>query len=139
MNVEAELELTPKQAEVMARGMLAVARSEHDLDPRELALIKEFWPGPIESLPDVQPEEVRDALAGGGLVDHFLRSCLLVAWADNDYTAAEQKAIERFATALGVPAGDLATMERAVKDALLGQLSHLANVDAVVEVAKKLS
>jgi tellurite resistance protein len=133
-----DVEISPKQAEIMARGMVAVARSAHALDARELALIKAFWQGPIETLPDVQPEEVRDAIAGSPLVDHFLRSCLLVAWADNDYTEPEHRVVERFASALGVSSADLSALERSVKDTLLGQLSHLANVDAVVGVAKKL-
>jgi tellurite resistance protein len=143
-----EIELTAGQAEVIARGMYAVARAEGGVHVREAELIKSFYGdvtdgsarslSTLEQLGDIEPEMVATALTTAPLAQLFLKSCVLLSWADGQAGPQERVLIEKFAKALKVSPEQLAELDQSVKEYLLGHLSHLANVDATVEVAKKL-
>jgi tellurite resistance protein len=69
----------------------------------------------------------------------LLHSCLLLAHTDGNYSSAERAKIGTIATALGVSAAELGQLEDAVSDTLLQQISRITNVDALREVAGKMS
>ena len=68
----------------------------------------------------------------------FIKTALLLTWADGQVSDAERKAVHDFAKALQVDDAALEKHEAAVKDFLLGQLVHVQNTDAVREVANKM-
>lgn len=68
----------------------------------------------------------------------LLHSCLLLAHADGDYSAAERSKVQAFADALNVPADALRRIEEGVTDYLLQQISRISNTDALQEVAREL-
>jgi tellurite resistance protein len=143
-----EVVVTQAQAEVIARGMMAVARADGGVHERELGLVKGFLSdvagsgaaalSAVENAPDVTPDVVATALSAKELALLFLKSCLLVAYADGEYAPAERDVIDGYAKALGVDAKVLGQLDHSVKEFLLGHLAKLANVDAAVRVAKKL-
>lgn len=67
----------------------------------------------------------------------FLRSCIMLAYADGRYSQTERDKIRGFADALGVPAAATLSMEEAVADHLLQNIAHISNIDALKEVAKE--
>ena len=148
MSLISEVEINPAEAEMMAMGLYAVARADGKVHDRELFLIKSFFQDAVEgdagrlaefgTAADPAPEALKNALNSAALADTFLKTALLVAWADNDVTANERALIESYAAALGVPGDALSTMEQAVKETLVGQLAHLANVEGAATVAKKI-
>lgn len=133
-----ETELTENQAKVIARAMLAVARCGGELDEREMALIKDFFPGDIESLPPIEPVEIGAALSGTAQSTLLLQSCLLVAFADRSYSAEERGLVTRYAQALNVAPEEVDALAQSVKEYLLRPLSRLANVEGVAGISQKL-
>jgi tellurite resistance protein len=69
----------------------------------------------------------------------LLHSCLLLAYADGEYSAAERAKVQGFADALAMDAGELAQIEEGVADYLLQQISRISNTDALQEVAKEMN
>ena len=68
----------------------------------------------------------------------FIKTAILLTWADGTVSAAEKKSVGEFAKALGVDPPTLEKLDAGVKDFLLGQLVHVQNSDAVSSVAKKM-
>ncbi|MCM2317008.1 MAG: hypothetical protein NDJ92_17815, partial [Thermoanaerobaculia bacterium] len=82
--------------------------------------------------------EIAAALTSKALGAVFIRTCILMAWADNSFDGKERELVSRYAKALGIGDDEIAEHESAVKSYLISSLVKLANTDAVVEVAKKL-
>ena len=142
-----EIEIGQDQAEAIARGLFAVARADGQVHEREAALIGEFYASATNAASSLGALERAAPIAGDALAQLlpseelryvFIKTALLVAYTDNTYGNAESKIIGEYAQALGIPAADLQTLETQVKEFLLSHLTHLANVDAAAEVARKL-
>lgn len=141
-----EMELSKQSAEAIARGLYAVAKVDgvHD---REAGLIASFWidaGGGEHALSDLEraaamtPSELATLLASEAERKLFLKTALLLTWADGKVSSEERACVGAFAQALGVDAAALEGLEAGVKDYLLGHLAHLQNTDATRAVAKKL-
>ena len=146
MSLATPFNLTPAAAQAIARGLYAVAKSD-GLNEREAGLIQSFWldtGGSASALAelsrsaDITPEELATALPHAEEHMLFLKTALLLAWADGRYSDEEKKSITDFAHALKVDAAELHSMEGSVKEYLLGHLAHLKNTEATVIVAQKL-
>jgi tellurite resistance protein len=142
-----EIEIRQDQAEAIARGLFAVARADGEVHAREAAMISEFFNattahaadlGALERGPRIEPASLALMLPTRDLKRLFLKTAMLLAYADGSYGPGESKAIGDFARALEIQVADLAELEAQVKDYLLSQLSHLANVEEVAKVAKDL-
>lgn len=143
-----ETDINPAQADAIARGLFAVARADGAVHPMELTLIQSFYnetvggsPAQLASLErgiDVEPALLATAISSPQVAQLFVKTALLLAYVDNGCSAAERGLIGRYADALGVTGEQVAHLEQSVKEFLVGQLAHLANVDAAVEVARKL-
>ena len=88
MQLFEDVELNDAQARAVGRAMLAVARADGAADPREVALIEELAPVDTTSA-DPTPAELAGILTGAKERELLLRSALLVALVDGDYSAAE--------------------------------------------------
>jgi hypothetical protein len=141
-----EVNLERGAAEAIARGLYAIARVD-GLHDREAGLIASFWieagggSGALSDLErsgDIAPAELATALRTDIERQLFIKTAILLTWADGSVSAAEQQAVGDFAKALGVEPSALEQLEASVKDFLLGHLVHLQNTDATLAVAKKL-
>jgi len=141
-----QVELSRNAAEAIARGLYAVAKSD-GLHEKEAGLIASFWldtGGSSADLSDLErgatakPEEIAAALHTAEEKDLFLKTAILLAYADGQVTAAERQTLGQFGSALGIDATKLGQLEAGVKDFLLGHLTHLQNTDALQSVVKKL-
>ena len=72
------------------------------------------------------------------LKNALLKSCILLAYADGQYSAGEQKKVREYATLLGVSAGDLQGMESTVADHLIQQIARIQNTDALQQVVAEV-
>jgi len=140
-----EIELRADQAEAIARGLIAVAKADGHIHEREAALIGDFYSSTTNRSVDIAALEKVEAVDGAYLAatlptselrELFLKTAVLLAYADGNYSSTESKLISTFARALDRT--DLAHIETQVKEFLLSQLTHVQNTAAVAEVAKEL-
>ncbi|MGE5186502.1 MAG: hypothetical protein ACM31C_30810 [Acidobacteriota bacterium] len=142
-----EIDIRDDQAEAIARGLYVVARADGKVHEREAAMISEFFntttdhPSHLASLertPQITPANLAAILGTNDLRRLFLKTAILLAYVDGNYTAPEQKTIGEFAKACEVDGKELGQLEQSVRDYMLSHLAHLQNTPAVVEVAKSL-
>jgi tellurite resistance protein len=140
-----EVSLSRGAAEAIARGLYAIAKVD-GLHDREAGLIASFWidaggGGPLSDLERaeaIKPADVAAALHSDAERQLFIKTAILLTWADGEVSAAEKKSVGEFAKALGIDDPTLEKLDAGVKDYLLAQLVHVQNSDAVSSVAKKL-
>ncbi|HEX8951999.1 MAG TPA: hypothetical protein VF945_09150 [Polyangia bacterium] len=140
-----EVNLSHGAAEAIARGLFAIAAVD-GVHEREAGLIASFWidaggGGPLSDLERaeaIKPADLASALHSDAERQLFIKTAILLTWADGSVSAAEKKAVSDFARALGIDDATLEKLDAGVKDFLLGQLVHVQNTDAVSSVAKKL-
>lgn len=141
-----EVALPQSAAEAIARGLYAVAKVD-GLHEREEALVASFWSdvgGGASALASLQRgAAITAAELGAALPEHeqrqlFVKTALLLAWADGKITDDEKKIIADFATSFGIDKMALGKLEASVKEYLLGHLSPIQNTEAVAQIAKKL-
>jgi tellurite resistance protein len=142
-----EIDISQNEAEAIARGLFAVARADGQLHERETGVIANFYAevagspaqlGTLERSARPEPAALAAELARPEVRRVFIRTAVLLAYVDNKYSPGESKLIAEYAAAMGIGRQDLAEIETMAKEFLLAQLAHIKNIDAVVEVAKKL-
>lgn len=148
MDLNPEIHMNSTDAELIAKGLMAVARADGKLLEREAMMIRMFYAdaadggatsvSKLERETPIEPAILAQGLGKGEVAVVFLKSAFLVAYADNDCAAAERELIERFSDALGYSRDQLLRIESGVKDYLLGQLTHVQNTEALAKVAHDL-
>jgi tellurite resistance protein len=142
-----EIMIRESEAEAIARGLYAVAQADGNVHPRELALISEYYAAGSQGPADfaalarsgpITPEALAAQLDRREVRELFIKTALLMAYTDGTFGKGESEWINRYAKALGIDAAAVEAMDTQVREYLLSQLTHLANVGAVVEVAKEL-
>jgi tellurite resistance protein len=141
-----EVQLEEGQAEAMARGLYAVAKVD-GVHAREAALVASFYNetgahahslAELERRSTITVEELGAVLHSPEQRRLFIKTALLLAWADGVVTPQEQKIITDYSVGLGLSTQELASLEEAVKEYLLAHLSHVRNVEATRKVAARL-
>jgi tellurite resistance protein len=140
-----EVHLSHNAAEAIARGLYAIARVD-GVHEREAGLIASFWIdaggggslSDLERAESIKPADVAAALHSDAERQLFMKTAILLTWADGEVSAAEKKALGEFGRALGIDDAALEKLDAGVKDYLLAQLVHVQNTDAVRNVAKKM-
>jgi tellurite resistance protein len=140
-----EIEIRADHAEAIARGLIAVAKADGQIHEREAALISDFYSSVTDRPVDMAALERAEPVDGAYLAatlpspelrELFMKTAILLSYADGNYSAAESKVIADFGAAFGI--GNLEHLETQVKEYMLGALNHITNTDAVVEVAKEM-
>jgi tellurite resistance protein len=143
-----ETNVSENEAELIAQGLLAVARADGQLHARELAMVQAFYGeivggtgtavAGLERGADIPAKILADGLTRAPVAMLFVKTALLCAYADGAYGPKERAKIEEYATALGIEPAALEELHQSVKEYLVAQLTNVKNVDAVLEVSKKL-
>ena len=142
-----EIDVSEREAELMGRGLYAVARAEGGVHEREEMLIGEFLAdlgsgaptlAALARQPSPTPDEMKAGLGSPDAARLFLKTALLLAYVDGNYHLDESKVIAKYASGLGVGPTELNELENGVREYLLSQLVHVSNVDVARKVAKKL-
>src|SRR2546428_7040189 len=100
------------QAAAIARGLYALAKVDGH-DEREGMLIQSLWmdavgwdkPLPLKELQaasEITPEQLGKALPTPELRTLFVKTAILLSWADSQVSAKEKAWIERYAKGLGI-------------------------------------
>src|SRR5262249_45498641 len=115
---------------------------------REAGLIAAFWMdagaghGSLSDLErqesPITTDELRASLPTAQLRLLFMKTAILLTYADGKVTSEERKILAEYAGALEIAADTMQTLENDVKEYLLEQLARLNNTDATVQVARKL-
>jgi tellurite resistance protein len=146
MDFFSEMELDANAAEAIARGLYAVARVD-GIHEREAGLIASFWMdsgggrgllSDLERSPDITKEELAAALHSAQHRLLFMKTAILLSYADGKVTPEERQILSEFAAALSIDPATVAALETSVKEFLLRHIAHLSNAEAAAEVAKKL-
>jgi uncharacterized tellurite resistance protein B-like protein len=142
-----EIEIRQSQAEAIARGLFAVARADGQVHEREAAIIAELYLSTTDAASDLGALERANAIEPATLASHlpttelrrlFVKSAILLAYADGNFGVKEAKIVGDYAKALEITDKDMALLEQQVKEYLLAQLAGLSNVQAAAQVAKEL-
>jgi hypothetical protein len=139
-------DLSFEQVKVLTHALFAVARVDgvHD---NEMALIREFYESCARK-GDPRLEDVAgapfDIAAAKPLFETdeakqlFIKSLILLAFADGQYAVVEDNLIRQYGAALGLSKETLDNLHEATKEYLLSALAHIQNLDALKEVRKRL-
>ena len=142
----AQQDLNFDQVKVLTHAMMAVARVDgvHD---NEMRLVREFYESCARAgdprLEDVaggpfDPAVAKTHFDTPELAKLFVKSLILLAFADGEYAKLEDDIIRQYADIVGVTSEQVSALHEATKEYLLASLSHIQNLDALKEVAKKL-
>ena len=137
MDLFTDVDVTAAQAQVDRAGDARRGAGRRPADPREVALIEELAPVDATAS-DPTPAELAAAIPEAAGRDLLLKSALLVALVDGDYSAAEKAVVASYAEACGVTPARLDELASSVKAYLMAPLLSLSNTAAVVEVSRKL-
>lgn len=97
------------------------------------------WERPLPNdTSDISADDIAKGLPTKELRQLFLKTAILLAYADSAVSEKERAWIEKTGKALGLEPAEIARLDELVRTFLLSQLSHIQNVDATKEVAKKL-
>ena len=148
MEILNDVKLTPEQAALIARALYSLSRVDGH-EEREGMLIKSFWmdvmgEGSVldlrsfEMMPDVTPADLVRGLPSSEVRDMFMKTAVMLTYADGSVSDKEREWIAATGKALGYADKEVKRMDELVRTYLLSQLSHLHNVDALKTVAKDL-
>ncbi len=139
-----QVQVSGDQAAIIARGLYSLAKVDGH-EEREGMLIQSLWMDAMgwdRPLPkdagDIGPEELAKGLPTTELKRLFLKTAILLAYADSAVSEKERAWIDKTGKALGLDAKEIAHLDDLVRTYLLSQLSHIQNTDATKDVAKKL-
>lgn len=146
MDFFADQELSFEQVKALTRGMFAVARADgiHD---REMTMIRGFYESCARTGDPRLEDLVKEELSPEGLkslfdrpesAKMFVKTLILLAYADGEYAAPEDELIRSYGDRLGLSSTDVDHLLEATKEYLLSSLSHVQNTAALQEVAKEL-
>ncbi|AFY73656.1 tellurite resistance protein [Synechococcus sp. PCC 7502] len=95
-------ELTKEQRSVWLRGLLTVALADNEYSQKEQDLIQDLLKdNHIATLEPITPKEVAAVFGNSpDLAQNFLRTVVMVALVDGDYSDNEHQLIQEFSTAL---------------------------------------
>jgi uncharacterized membrane protein YebE (DUF533 family) len=140
------LELDHLQAIVSAMHDLATTDGIHDT---EKVMLQGFYEncqrdsGALASYADLTRNPF-DITTVAALFDSherkaaLIHSCVLLGYADGQYSNGERAKVAHFAQALGLSPDALKQLEEAVSDQLLQQISRTTNTDSLRQVAAEM-
>lgn len=113
---------TNQQIATWLRGLLTVAWADGHYDRQEQELISQVtqdhhWATttPIGELEQISPDELANYLGGDRkTAENFLRTAVMVALADGDYSSTEADLISSYCQALGLQVNALKSFEQAL-------------------------
>ena len=136
-----------EHVKVLTHALVALARVDgvHD---NEMALVREFYDGCARTgdprLEEVakgpfDPARAREVFDTPELGQLFVKSLVLLAFADGTYAPEEDARIREYAAAVGVDGEAVDKLLQSTRDFLMGSLAHVRNTEALTEVMKRLS
>lgn len=142
-----EIDIDFEQVKVLCHAMMDVARVD-GVHENEMQMVREFYASCARSgdpAVEAVTEGAFDPTAAAGvfggsdeLRSVYVKSLILLAYADGDYGDAERARIQELAGAVDLDAEAVGRLETATREYLMASLSHIQNLDALREVQKEL-
>ncbi|MBK8014266.1 MAG: TerB family tellurite resistance protein [Deltaproteobacteria bacterium] len=139
-------DLSFEQVKALSHAMMAVARVD-GVHESEMALVRGFYEG-CSGRGDPSLEEVcagpfdiaakKSLFASPELAQMFIKSLILLAFADGQCSKPEDEAIRAYALVLGLSSEAVDQLFEATKEFLMSGLAHVENLEALKEVRRKL-
>jgi tellurite resistance protein len=127
---------TPEQTSVWIRGLVTLAWADGHFDPEEYDMISTLLHQELSeeeksrALTPISSEELAAVLGSDlALAENFLRTAVMVALADGDYSTSEDEVIQGFSQALGLKPEALQVLRITLKD--LANLQPIATPTAL--------
>lgn len=143
------VELDLAQKSLATRAMLEVAQVDAGHVAEEIALIRAFYeadaePGqiPFDSLLAASSQQAplnSESFPTAGQRDLVISSCLMVAYADGQFSQAERTAIAAIAERIGMDAARFKMLDDIIQDHLLSQLAKLPDAESVARVGAEMN
>lgn len=143
------VELDLAQKSLATRAMLEVAQIDAGHVAEEIALIRAFYeadaePGqiPFDSLLAASSQAaplVADSFPQAEQRDLVISSCLMVAYADGQYSQAERTVIAAIASRIGMDSARFQMLDDIIQDHLLSQLANLPDAESVARVGAEMA
>jgi hypothetical protein len=145
-NFFAEQDLNFEQVKVLTHALVALAKVDgiHD---NEMSLIREFYESCARA-GDPRLEEVAkgsfDVERAKQLFDSpvlaklFIKSAILLGYADREVGKAEDDLIRGWASSLGVSSAEVDGLFEATQEHMMAALAHVQNLDALKAVRQSL-
>lgn len=143
------VELDLAQKSLTTRAMLEVAQVDAGHVAEEIALIRAFYeadaePGqiPFDSLLAASSQAAplaADSFPQAEQRDLVISSCLMVAYADGQFSQAERTAIAAIAERIGMDAARFKMLDDIIQDHLLSQLANLPDAESVARVGAEMN
>jgi tellurite resistance protein len=147
LNDTVELDLAQKV--LATRAMLEIAQIDAGHVAEEIALIRAFYEAdaepaqiPFDSLLSTASQAApltEDSFPAAEQRDLVISSCLMVAYADGQFSPAERTAALSIASRIGMPAERFEALDGIIQDHLLSQLANLPDAASVAVVGAELA
>ncbi len=126
LNNSLSSQLSEAQVSVWLRGLLSVALADNDYSIKEQNLIQElFNSNQISTLEPLKSSEITSIFGNDPTLAHnFLRTAVMVALVDGDYSEAEHKLIQEFCTVLNQDLNQDLNQELNIMSNLRSQLEN---------------
>ena len=139
-------ELTFEQVKVLTHAMFTVAKADgvHD---KEMGWIRGFYEScaragdpPLEEVAGgtFDIERAKSLFDSTDRAQLFVKTLILLAFADGRYAEVEDALIREYAAALGLTAPMVDGLHESTKEYLLQSLAHVQNLEALKQVRKRL-
>ena len=135
-----------EQVKALVHALWSLAEVD-GIDERERTLIEAFYKGCARpgdpTIQDIvagefDPKTAAQLFQSPELRDLYLKSLVLLAFADGQFTSKESTRIQDYVAVLGLSNEDIQKTVDGTKEFLMSGLAHVKNLDALVEVRKKL-
>ncbi len=143
------VELDLAQKSLATRAMLEVAQVDAGHVAEEIALIRAFYEAdaelaqiPFDSLLAASSQAAplsSESFPTAGQRDLVISSCLMVAYADGQFSQAERDAVLAIASSIGMPSERFEALDDIIQDHLLSQLANLPDAESVAKVGEELA
>lgn len=147
LNATVELDLSQKA--LVTRVMLEIAQVDVGHVAEEIALIRSFYEAdtelaqiPFDSLLVASSQAAplaADSFPEPDQRDLVISSCLMVAYADGQFSQAERDAALAIASRIGMPSERFEALDGIIQDHLLSQLANLPDAESVAKVGEELA
>jgi tellurite resistance protein len=126
MDLFEEVQLDNATGEVIARGLVTIAEVD-GMEERERDLIESFWrestggkgrPLALQEREAIAADDLAVALKGSAERRLFIKTAILLTWADGEVSPEEKTVLLEFASALGFDHETMNLLEGSVKDYL---------------------
>jgi tellurite resistance protein len=109
---DTEIPFSNTQITAWLRGLMSIAWADNEFSPSEKELLQEFThdrhldaftdSSSLDQLKPISPQELKEALGDDdNVAQNFLRTAVMMAMVDGEYSIAEDDLIQEYCQALG--------------------------------------